>query len=151
MNAEKLIRGTLAHIDKSLDNVADLDVVWENAEVVEVLEEVRSLLVTGEINPGSFEKAQAPTDDEREDMIAWLMRDQGDDLSPLGRDYTDAEIADMLRRPAQTEPTDAQMIAALNAWHQDVMPVTRLGVFGTQKEDLMRAALIAAFKEGSMK
>ena len=151
MNAEKLIRGTLAHIDKSLDNVADLDVVWENAEVVEVLEEVRSLLVTGEINPGSFEKAQAPTDEEREDMIAWLMRDQGDDLSPLGRDYTDAEIADMLRRPAQTEPTDAQMIAALNAWHQDVMPVTRLGVFGTQKEDLMRAALIAAFKEGSMK
>ena len=105
MNAEKLIRGTLAHIDKSLDNVADLDVVWGNAEVVAVLEEVRSLLVTGEINPGSFEKAQAPTDDEREDMIAWLMRDQGDDLSPLGRDYTDAEIADMLRRTAQTEPT----------------------------------------------
>ena len=53
-----------------------------------------------------FEKAQASTDDEREDMIAWLMRDQGDDLSPLGRDYTDAEIADMLRRPAQAEPSD---------------------------------------------
>ena len=48
-------------------------------------------------------------DEEREDMIAWLMRDQGDDLSPLGRDYTDAEIADMLRLPAQTEPTDAQI------------------------------------------
>ena len=41
--------------------------------------------------------------DEREDMIAWLMRDHGDDLSPLGRDYTDAEIAGMLRRPAQEE------------------------------------------------
>ena len=41
--------------------------------------------------------------DEREDMIAWLMRDHGDDLSPLGRDYTAAEIAGMLRRPAQEE------------------------------------------------
>ena len=60
-----------------------------------------------------FEKAQAPTDDEREDMIAWLMRDQGDDLSPLGRDYTDAEIADMLRRTEQTEPTEAQVLAAM--------------------------------------
>ena len=49
---------------------------------------------------------------------------------------------------AQTEPTDAQVIAALNAWHQDVMPVNRLGVFGTQKEDLMRAALKAAFTAG---
>lgn len=55
------------------------------------------------------------------------------------------------RRPAQTEPTDAQVIAALNAWHQDVMPVNRLGVFGTQKEDLMRAALKAAFTAGQEK
>ena len=140
MNAEKLIRGTLAHIDKSLDNVADLDVVWGNAEVVAVLEEVRSLLVTGEINPGSFEKAQAPTDDEREDMIAWLMRDQGDDLSPLGRDYTDAEIADMLRRTAQTEPTDAQVEAGVRALYE----YAGLEVY----PDEMRVALKAAFAAG---
>ena len=65
----------------------------------------RTMLVAVEAALAVFEKAQAPTDEEREDMIAWLMRDQGHDLSPLGRDYTDAEIADMLRRPAQTEPT----------------------------------------------
>ena len=61
-------------------------------------------------NQAFIKKAQAPTDDEREDMIAWLMRDHGDDLSPLGRDYTDAEIADMLRRPAQGEPTDGERL-----------------------------------------
>ena len=60
----------------------------------------------GHVNK-TADSLHVPTDDEREDMIAWLMRDQGDDLSPLGRDYTDAEIADMLRRPAQGEPSDA--------------------------------------------
>ena len=68
--------------------------------------------LTALANQAFIEKAQAPTNGEREDMIAWLMRDHGDDLSPLGRDYTDAEIADMLRRPAQTEPTDEERDAA---------------------------------------
>lgn len=46
----------LAYVDKSLDNVADLDpgTAWTNAEVVEVLEDIRSLMLTGEPLPGLF-------------------------------------------------------------------------------------------------
>lgn len=46
--AERLLRAhsALGYIDKALDNVADLDVLWTNAEVVEVLEDIRSLLLT---------------------------------------------------------------------------------------------------------
>lgn len=79
-----------------------------------------------------FEKAQAPTDE---------LNTSAKKVSMSGGHVN--KTADSLH-----VPTDAQMIAALNAWHQDVMPVTRLGVFGTQKEDLMRAALIAAFTAG---
>lgn len=42
---------------------------------------------------------------ERQDMVAWLLREQTNDLSPLGRDYTDAEIAEALRRPLSPEPS----------------------------------------------
>ncbi|WP_431785358.1 hypothetical protein [Microbacterium maritypicum] len=45
-----------------------------------------------------FEKAHTPTDDEREDMIAFLLRDHNFEESPWGRTYTDAEIAAALRR-----------------------------------------------------
>ncbi|MBP5800757.1 hypothetical protein J2D78_01540 [Microbacterium maritypicum] len=45
-----------------------------------------------------FEKAHTPTDDEREDMIAFLLRDHNFEESPWGRTYTDAEIANALRR-----------------------------------------------------
>jgi hypothetical protein len=46
----------LAYVDKSIDNVADLDpdLTWRNVEVVSMLEDIRSLLVTGEISPGRF-------------------------------------------------------------------------------------------------
>ena len=44
----------LAYVDKSIDNVADLDVIWETREVVEMLEDIRSLLVLGSITPGTF-------------------------------------------------------------------------------------------------
>lgn len=109
--------------------------------------------LTSSANQAFIEKAQAPADEEREDMIAWLMRDHGDDLSPLGRDYTDAEIADMLRRPAQTEPTEAQVVAAYRAHIEARMgrvlsdmefEATRSGVEITW----MRAALRAAFFTG---
>lgn len=39
-----------------------------------------------------------PTEDEREDMIAFLLRDHNFEESPWGRTYTDAEIANALRR-----------------------------------------------------
>lgn len=57
--AERLLRahGALGYIDKALDNVADLDVLWTNAEVVEVLEDIRSLLLAGHIVPGSMSPA----------------------------------------------------------------------------------------------
>ena len=45
-----------------------------------------------------FENALTPTDDEREDMIAFLLRDHNFEESPWGRTYTDAEIANALRR-----------------------------------------------------
>ena len=100
---------------------------------------------------------------EREDMIAWLMRDHGDDLSPLGRDYTDAEIADMLRRPAQGdyyegleegiaigrrpvqgEPTDAQIERAARSiaeWSTSDVPLELC-------RSVARHALRAAFTAG---
>ena len=60
-----------------------------------------------------FQAAQQPTDDERDDMIAWLLREQANDLSPLGRDYTDAEVAEALRRsapPGPNMPSPAQRL-----------------------------------------
>lgn len=52
-----------------------------------------------------FEKALTPTDDEREDMIAFLLRDHNFEESPWGRTYTDAEIANALRRSEVPEPS----------------------------------------------
>lgn len=92
-----------------------------------------------------FEKAQAPTDDEREALSNFLFTVYEHGSQPNALREADAILSFLAsRRPAQGEPTDAQVIAALNAWHQDVMPVNRLGVFGTWKEDRMRAALRAA-------
>ena len=89
------------------------------------------------------------TDDEREALSNFLFSVYEHGSQPNALREADAILSFLAsRRPAQGEPTDAQVIAALNAWHQDVMPVNRLGVFGTQKEDLMRAALRAAFTAG---
>lgn len=50
-----------------------------------------------------------PTD-EREDMIAFLLRDHNFEESPWGHTYTDAEIANALRHSVvQGEPSDAQV------------------------------------------
>jgi len=50
----------LAYVDKSIDNVADMppEMIWENREVIQMLEDIRSLLVTGQIMPAEF----MPTD-----------------------------------------------------------------------------------------
>lgn len=48
---------------------------------------------------------ETPTDDEREDMIAFLLRDHNFEESPWGRTYTDAEIANALRRSEVPEPS----------------------------------------------
>lgn len=46
----------LAYVDKSIDNIVDLsgEVTWQNREVIEMLEDIRSLLLTGAVTPGSF-------------------------------------------------------------------------------------------------
>lgn len=56
VRGESHLRRALEYVDKSLDNVADLDadLVWHNHEVVEVLEDIRSFLVTGDVTPGTF-------------------------------------------------------------------------------------------------
>ena len=55
---------------------------------------------------------ETPTDDEREDMIAFLLRDHNFEESPWGRTYTDAEIANALRRSEVPEPMRAALRAA---------------------------------------
>lgn len=54
MIASELVAETLAYVDKAIDNVADLpaDLPWGNAEVVAMLDDVRSLLLTGRVVPG---------------------------------------------------------------------------------------------------
>ncbi len=53
MIAAELVTETLAYVDKTVDNVADLptDLPWSNAEVVRMLDDVRSLLITGRVVP----------------------------------------------------------------------------------------------------
>ena len=62
----------LAYVDKGLDNIEELDpdLVWTNAEVIELLEDIRSILLTGEVTPGTLvpgsgelESADAPGGD----------------------------------------------------------------------------------------
>lgn len=107
----------LAYIDKSLDNVADLDpdTAWTNVEVVEVVEDIRSLLVAGELTQRWFEQAHAPTSDERE-ALANLIDDelQSQRIFDL-RDIASAILAAGFRRAVQGEPTDAmEYLDALN-------------------------------------
>lgn len=46
----------LAYVEKSLDNVGDMpsEMPWENREVVSMLEDIRALLITGQVVPGPF-------------------------------------------------------------------------------------------------
>lgn len=70
-----------------------------------------------------FEKAHTPTDDEREDMIAFLLRDHNFEESPWGRTYTDAEIAAALRRTEVPEPSaDSHVFVAPVAGTYEVTP-----------------------------
>lgn len=91
MNREELIKEAL-HAYHGVENRGQR---WEWSP--ESITSMRAALAV-------FEQAHTPSDDERADMIAWLMRDQTNDLSPQGRDYTDAEIANALRRTVQGEP-----------------------------------------------
>ena len=50
----------LAYVDKGLDNIKGGEYVWSNAEVVELLEDIRSILLTGEIAPGGFDWPDTP-------------------------------------------------------------------------------------------
>lgn len=50
----------LAYVDKGLDNIEGGEYVWSNAEVVELLEDIRSILLTGEIAPGGFDWPDTP-------------------------------------------------------------------------------------------
>lgn len=56
-----------------------------------------------------------------EDMVSWLHREHGNDLSPLGRDYTDAEIANALEAAEQRtdrEPSDADFNRAAQTFYE---------------------------------
>lgn len=46
----------LSYVDKTLDNVAhvDTDVTWKNSEVVGMLDDLRSVIVTGGVTPGTL-------------------------------------------------------------------------------------------------
>ena len=50
----------LACDDKVLDSIKGGEYVWSNAEVVELLEDIRSILLTGEITPGGFDWPDTP-------------------------------------------------------------------------------------------
>lgn len=56
--AERLLRidATLAYVDKGLDNIADLDanLPHRNHEVFTLLNDIRSLILTGELWPGTL-------------------------------------------------------------------------------------------------
>lgn len=52
------VRLALAIVDATLDNAVDLDagVTWTNLEVVAMLEDIRSLLLVGQVIPGTWSK-----------------------------------------------------------------------------------------------
>ncbi len=56
----------------------------------------------------------------------------------------ETDDAEPVHAPPQGEPSDARVLAALNASHGDIVPATDLRAFGTSKVDKMRAALRAA-------
>lgn len=60
----------LAFIEKTLDSVADMppETQWTNVEVVAMVEDIRSLILTGTLVPGGFtrEPTQAHGSTERE-------------------------------------------------------------------------------------
>ena len=97
-----------------------------------------------------FEKAQAPADDERE-ALARLMCEKEDSGSYSEDEGTcswhfelaDAVLAAGFRRPAQGEPTEKQVQAAI----QGRYAAFRQNVHATETH-LMRAALHAAFTAG---
>ena len=80
--------------------------------------------LTSLANHAFIEKAQAPTDDERESylppdlynkLMAHLLTASGRDGLFLADEVRNATGASKLRRPAQTEPTDAQCDAITQA------------------------------------
>lgn len=85
-----------------------------------------------------FEKAQAPTDDEREEIVRVI---GGHVDLPVSSRLVIARsiLAAGFRRPTQTEPTDAQVEAALAAYR---------GALSNFTWDRMRAALAAALTAG---
>lgn len=110
-----------------------------------------------------FEQAHAPTSDQRE-----ALRDAFDEMHRItegGCDTRGEDVADMVitlgfRRTVQGEPTDAQVLAALNAHYRvrlaqfEAMPgdpevqgdAHSLEEYSSKSIDRMRAALRAAAK-----
>lgn len=149
-----------AYLEKSIDNVEDLpdDLAWTNAEVLEMLTEV----------VGLFEQAHTPTDDEREAIIDALLDELGWEWDEVPEEHipsSRAILGDMadrvlavsagFRRPVQGEPTDAQVLAALNAEGKSTHvarrpfnPAPDLSYYAIEHVEAMRAALRAAFQTG---
>ncbi len=98
---EKLIEEAAS----AIHSVAESGASWGDARMADKDQhraEARAALSVFEKALG--EATVTPTDDEREDMIAFLLRDHNFEESPWGRTYTDAEIAAALRRTEVPEP-----------------------------------------------
>ena len=103
--------------------------------------------LTSLANQAFIEKAQAPTDEEREALSNFLFSVYEHGSQPNALREADAILSFLASiRPAQTEPTDAQVLAALNTLggFED----TNFGGFTEEYVNRMRAALRAAFTAG---
>lgn len=102
---EKLIEEAAS----AIHSVAESGASWGDARMADKDQhraEARAALSVFEKALG--EATVTPTDDEREDMIAFLLRDHNFEESPWGRTYTDAEIANALRRSEVPEPSERE-------------------------------------------
>lgn len=120
----------------------------------------RTMLIAVEAALTVFEKAQAPADDEREALSNFLFSVYEHGSQPNALREADAILSFLAsHRLAQTEPTDAQIEAALRALilSPEVPTGVRPGfVEGevlvirerTDAEPIVRAALKAAFTAG---
>lgn len=105
MSDEELLETYRASVNKAMDEASARDGFATNMSRESIVAGLRAVF--------DMSKGEKRAEDEREDVIAWLLRDFGDDKSPLGRHYTDAEIADVLRRAEGPRPITDEMLGIM--------------------------------------
>ena len=130
MSDEELLETYRAAINKAMDEAYARDGFATNMSRESIVAGLRAVF--------DMSKGEKRAEEEREDVIAWLLRDFGDDNSPLGRHYTDAEIADVLRRAEGPRPITDEMVERAISAHRFT------NAFGPEEVTRMRAALEAA-------